>query len=131
MKKLVLPKKKCPQCCKLFGRETCGQISDFREKKFCNRKCYVKWNVGKNNPQWKGGFRTRPDGYMRDSKDKYLHRLVMEKHLGRKLKSTEHIHHKDGNPKNNKISNLQILSNSEHRTLEAKKQKRNRYGFCK
>lgn len=45
----------------------------------------------------------------------YEHRIIMEQHLGRKLKSTEIVHHIDGNPQNNDISNLELLnSQSEH-----------------
>jgi len=40
----------------------------------------------------------------------FEHRLVMEKHLGRKLLDTEAIHHMDRNPENNDISNLQLFS---------------------
>jgi len=36
------------------------------------------------------------------------HRVVMEKHLGRRLDPWELVHHKDGNTKNNDISNLEI-----------------------
>lgn len=43
-----------------------------------------------------------------------LHRLIMEAVLERKLKPTEHIHHKDGNISNNNISNLKIVNASEH-----------------
>jgi len=103
-----------------------------KRQKFCNRKCFLSWNLGKNHHGWKGGIKTRPDGYVRDSKtDKYVHRLVMERHLGRQLKSWEHIHHKDGNPKNNVIDNLMVLTNSEHRKLEVKTQKRLNGTFCK
>lgn len=41
----------------------------------------------------------------------------MEKHLGRKLDSSEIVHHKDGNKRNNNISNLEIMSRSEHGKL--------------
>lgn len=96
---------------------------------FCSRECFFKYNSQENHWYWKGGIKTRPDGYIRDSKtDQYIHRIVMEKYLGRKLDTTEHIHHIDGNPKNNEISNLLILTNSEHRKLENLKAKRNKYG---
>ena len=42
------------------------------------------------------------------------HRFVMEKHLGRKLRCGEFVHHIDENKHNNDILNLKITSNSEH-----------------
>lgn len=83
---------------------------------------------GKKNPNWKRGFRTRKDGYLRTSKDEYLHRLAFEKAIGRKLKSDEIIHHKDRNPSNNDITNLELMTNSQHRKLHSKNQKRNTRG---
>lgn len=38
--------------------------------------------------------------------DKRLHRYIMEQYLGRKLNSTEYVHHIDQNKTNNDISNL-------------------------
>lgn len=58
----------------------------------------------------------------RDGKVMYEHRYVMEQHLGRKLLDNEHIHHMDGNPKNNDISNLEILSPEEHHRLHMTEQ---------
>ena len=43
-----------------------------------------------------------------------LHRFIMEQHLGRKLMRDEVVHHIDGNPDNNDLSNLTIMSMSEH-----------------
>ena len=42
-----------------------------------------------------------------------VHRLVMEEHLGRYLKPSEVVHHIDGNPANNDISNLQLFANNQ------------------
>ena len=55
------------------------------------------------------------DGSTRDE-----HRLVMEKYLGRILSRKECVHHKDGNPRNNDISNLEVMDRSEHSRLHFK-----------
>ena len=45
------------------------------------------------------------------------HRLVVEKFIGRKLLPDEIVHHKDNDGRNNDISNLEIMSRSEHAKL--------------
>jgi hypothetical protein len=42
----------------------------------------------------------------------------MQEHLKRKLETWEHVHHINGNPTDNRIENLMVLSNSEHQKLE-------------
>lgn len=49
------------------------------------------------------------DGTTRDE-----HRLVMERHLSRKLERFEVVHHIDGDKRNNDLSNLELQSLSEH-----------------
>ena len=44
-------------------------------------------------------------------------RKTMQEHIGRKLNSNEHVHHKDGNYTNNDISNLEIIDPITHAKL--------------
>lgn len=41
-------------------------------------------------------------------------KYLMQKELGRELLPDEHVHHIDENPLNNDISNLKVMSNSDH-----------------
>lgn len=57
------------------------------------------------------------------------HRWVMQQHIGRPLRTNEHVHHLDGNKKNNSIENLQLLSAVEHMSITAKEIVRNKQGL--
>ena len=71
--------------------------------------------LGAKNPNWNGGRRIHEQGYsmILESNNRYVmeHRIIMENYLGRKLKQTEVVHHKDGDPKNNRIENLMLFEN--------------------
>lgn len=56
------------------------------------------------------------------------YRLKMEEKLGRQLLCDEVIHHKDGNPLNCDINNLEIMSFSEHSREHYKQRKINEKG---
>ena len=60
-----------------------------------------------------------PSNYVK-LKQRHMHRVVMEKHLGRALESNEVVHHIDGNKWNNDLSNLEVMSQADHVRLHNK-----------
>lgn len=51
------------------------------------------------------------------SKQVLEHRYIMEQHLGRKLQTSEHVHHKDHDGLNNNIENLEVISARDHQRV--------------
>ena len=131
--------------CLVCGKEKyyCKSLANKGRKHFCSQSCCIKYNTGRKlspeaiskmtgrilekSPSWRGGRTISPAGYVlikypdhpnaKRSGYVYEHRLVMSNKLGRKLTSEEHIHHVNFKKDDNRISNLIILSNSEHKLL--------------
>lgn len=67
------------------------------------------------------GISQKPNGYVEatrgENKGRGLHRVIMEQRLGRRLSSSECVHHIDRDRANNDPSNLIVMSRSEHTRL--------------
>lgn len=116
--------------------------------RYCSRRCRntahpppggpnpAKGVPGGRNGAWKGGVTYRrkrgnypPIKYIRAPgwakpmarKDGYImeHRLLMAQMVGRLLTRTEVVHHRDHNPLNNELSNLELWpTNQAHKLAE-------------
>ena len=80
-----------------------------------NRKGSVPWNKG-TSQGWtdKRGYKwvyVTQDGKRRAVRE---HRHIMAQSLGRTIEPWEVVHHKDGNPLNNDLSNLELIEVGEH-----------------
>ena len=83
----------------------------------------------KRGPAWKGGITKTSHGYI----DEYCpehphannkgyvrqHRLIMERYLGRRLRADEIVHHKNGTKDDNRIENLELTTQREHRKIHS------------
>ena len=119
-----MEKKICKQCGAKFNPRHKGS-------KYCRQRClwdsrkgHTPWNKGKGN----GWVDSR--GYHWCYVTEYgervarrRHRVVMERHLKRKLEPWELVHHKDEDPSNNKIDNLGLTTWGDHTSEHSKGRK--------
>lgn len=70
------------------------------------------------HPNWKGGRYIDSSGYVQIRLAPYKyereHRVVMQQMLGRPLKDGEIVHHRNGDKTDNRQSNLELKTSSEH-----------------
>jgi hypothetical protein len=102
---------------------------DHKKRHTCTRKCQdkltgpTKWNPLYIERDDEGWFFDNYTGYIirryrpilgKPRTKEFYHRYVIEKHLGRKLLATEHVHHIDMDKTNNKLSNLWVCDHTDH-----------------
>ena len=134
--KINLPDKTCKQCGNTFNRYVfkSGRLEDVKDyvvRKFCSHKCFSFFNIGENHSLFKKEGSKRHDGYIRyanNGKREYLHRVIMEQKIGRKLLPNEDVHHINNNPSDNRLENLELIEHSDHLKLHSKQRKRNKIG---
>lgn len=83
-----------------------GNQKRFKTGRYVDRHGYV-WIRLRLIPDAEGLIKTY-NGYASE------HRAVMAIHLGRELKPSESVHHKDGDRSNNAIENLQLRMSASH-----------------
>ena len=110
--------KVCDNCGKEFKTYQCYEKRN-RKHRFCSKKCEAEFRKNTRDV-WSGGHIGNTTGYVYISiggRQTEEHRLVMEKHIGRKLRRDEVVHHINGIKTDNRIENLQLMTRSKHARL--------------
>jgi hypothetical protein len=82
------------------------------KKKYCSQKCY--WNMVSKLHKTVFATTGKYKQLLISGKKIDEHRYIMQNHIGRKLKREEIVHHKNGNRSDNRLQNLELLSQAEH-----------------
>ena len=118
------PRKGTTLNCRFCGEDFYVPRYRAKKAKYCSRSCLAKVHLSQFSDKWfkpSGKPRAKYKTISIEGRKIREHRYIMEQHIGRKLESWEHVHHINGDSLDNRIENLEVLSNSEHQ----KKHRRN------
>jgi len=119
------PEKKCIYCGNPIPKDRSKSWK--RNNMLCGKECQGKYQSSLSSGTI-GSRRWWPSSNewcVRAEDGKWIpeHRYIMEVHIGRKLKPSEHIHHINGDHQDNRVENFKIVTNSEHKKLHHEAEK--------
>lgn len=90
-----------------------------RRAKFCTVACSNRSKAGANHWLYAGGLAFDPASgrwriMCRDGTQVYFYRAVMEAHVKRPLRPDEIVHHRNGDPADDRIENLELTTRAGH-----------------
>lgn len=112
---LVSPLRQCEHCGRDFAtarmpNKNGQRTGNLSKQRFCGARCRNLARPAFRPYIDRHGYRVLRKSRGADAPQVYEHRVVMEKIIGRPLRSEETVHHRDGNRSNNEPENLELWS---------------------
>lgn len=116
--------KNCANCGSVIKPREGQSPSSYKRQKFCSSSCSVKstksgfcFRDGPKHHNWSGGF-SKNSNYttilVGSGIYRPIHIILVEWYLGRRLEKDECVHHCNGNTKDNRLENLELMTRVEH-----------------